>query len=321
MSSPFDAIYAQPAAVRTLQRALQNDRVAASYLFEGPSGVGKERTAIALAETLVTTDEASRRRIRAGAHPDVRVFRPRDEGHRNLQVEYLRNEILPVAQFAPFESERAFLIFPEADVSFPEHHPEAANALLKTLEEPRPRVHFVLLAERPDRLLATIRSRCQRVRFGRLPDEVLARILSEHEVGNTDHEVAVALADGRADRALAAAAGESDALLEHAVRLDDALQTRKPGRLVAMSEELVRTDARRVLEALAIFYRNVAVQNLELPSLSRLDHPAVRKAAERLPAPRAAARVERIQETLDALDWNANPSTTLDGLLYDLAIV
>ena len=182
-TSPFDSIYSQPSAVRTLERALASDRLATAYLFEGPSGVGKERTALALAEALVATDEASRRRLRAGSHPDARVFRPRDEGHRNVQVDYVRSEILPVAQFAPFEAERAFLIFPEADVSFPEHHPEAANALLKTLEEPRPNVHFVLLAERPDRLLATIRSRCQRVRFGRLPDETLARILEEHGGG------------------------------------------------------------------------------------------------------------------------------------------
>ena len=320
MSGPFDEVFAQPTAVRILGRALETGRIAASYLFEGPSGVGKERAALAFAEALVATDEPSRRRIRAGSHPDVRLFRPRDEGHRNVQVDYLRSEILPVAQFAPFESERAFLIFPEADVSFPEQHPESANAILKTLEEPRAGVHFILLSERPDRLLPTIRSRCQSVRFSRLPAEVLKRILTEHGVTPEGRDLAIALANGRADRALEAAqGGQSKELLERAVRLDAVLRTRKPGSLVAMSEQLGRTDLRLVLETLAAFYRDVAACALDLSSPRRLEHEAVTESARDLTAGRAAARVERIHETLDALDWNANPSTTLDSLLYDLA--
>src|SRR5690554_6974860 len=120
-------------------------------------------------------DEGLLERIRRGNHPDVRVFRPRDEGARNLPVEVIREQVLPVAQFAPFEASGAFLIFPEADVSFPEAHPEAANAFLKTLEEPPKGVHFILLAERPDRLLQTTRSRCQRVRFAPLAPDLLER--------------------------------------------------------------------------------------------------------------------------------------------------
>ena len=134
-----------------------------------------------------------------------------------------------------------------------------------------------------------------------------------------DGRLAVALGDGRADRALTA--GQSEELLEHAVRLDESLQGHRPGRLVAMSEELARSEVRPVLETLSIFYRNVAVQSLGLPQLLRLEHEAVIRTAEVLSADRAAARVERIHETLDALDWNANPSTTLDGLLYDLAAI
>ncbi|MET0386942.1 MAG: AAA family ATPase, partial [Polyangiales bacterium] len=184
----FAHIAEQEGAVRVLQHALDHDRVAHAYLFEGPSGVGKERVAIALACTLLcrtarsgqTCECNTCQRVRAGNHPDVRVFRPRDEGDRNLQVELIRSELLPFTKFAPFEAEAACVIFPEADVSFPVHHAEAANALLKTLEEPRPRVTFLLLSERPDRLLPTIRSRCQRVRFRPLGAAALERILREH---------------------------------------------------------------------------------------------------------------------------------------------
>jgi DNA polymerase-3 subunit delta' len=322
----FDAILAQPVAVRVLRRAIETDRVASSYLFEGPSGVGKEKAAMALATILTEADrdEALARRVEHGTHPDVRVFRPRDEGDRNIQVDFLRNEILPFAQFAPFEAPRAVLVFPEADVSFQDQHPESANAILKTLEEPRPRVHFVLLAERPDRLLPTIRSRCQNLRFGRLPAEALRSILAANDVPESERDAAVALADGRADRALALSKdGRGAALLETAIAVDECLAAKKPGSLVDMSEKLVRGESLDLaLETLSTFYRDVAASALGLPDDAlhfRNGADAIRKRAGSLGASGAAARVERIKGTLEGFDWNANPSIAIDGLLFDLA--
>ncbi len=320
--TPFDAIMAQPSAVRILKRAVSSERMASSYLFEGPSGVGKERTALALAEAVLKPDPTAARRIRSGAHPDVRFFRPRDEGNRNIQVESLRSEILPVTQFAPFEASHSFLIFPEADVSFPEQHPEAANALLKTIEEPRPNVHFILLAERPQRLLRTIRSRCQAVRFGRLPPAVLERVLEEAGVAPAERPPAIALADGRADRALALAQeGRGAELLELAGRVDTAVGARRPGSLVELAERLSkREDLALVLETLTLFYRDVAASGLGLRRDElRMSEAVVRQTAASLGPARAAARAERIRETLDALEWNTQPATALDGLLFDLS--
>jgi DNA polymerase III subunit delta' len=326
VSDPFDAILAQPGPVRVLRHAIANDRVASSYLFEGPSGVGKERAALALASVLTGADrdEVLARRIEHGAHPDVRVFRPRDEGDRNIQVEFLRNEILPFAQFAPFEAPRAVLIFPEADVSFQDQHPESANAILKTLEEPRPRVHFVLLAERPDRLLPTIRSRCQNLRFGRLPSEALREILARHEIPESERDAAVALADGRADRALELSKdGRGAALLEAAIAVDACLADKKPGSILDMSERLVKGESLDLsLETLSTFYRDVAAASLGLPDEAlhfRNGAEAIRKRASELGARGAAARVERIRGTLEGFEWNANASIAIDGLLFDLA--
>ena len=163
----FAGIAAQEQALAILRHALDHDRVAHAYLFEGPSGVGKERAARALATALLCRTARSGaacscstcQRIAAGNHPDLRVFRPRDEGDRNLQVEYLRSEILPLTKFAPFEGRAAFFIFPEADLSFPEQHAEAANAMLKTLEEPPATTLIVLVTSQPYALLETIRSR------------------------------------------------------------------------------------------------------------------------------------------------------------------
>jgi DNA polymerase-3 subunit delta' len=303
---PFGAIVAQEQAIALLRAAVAGDRVASAYLFEGPSGVGKQKAALALAQAVIgaqTPDEKRAevlRRIAAGTHPDVRVFPPREGGDRNIPIATVREQILPFAQFAPFEAASAFLIFPEADVSFPNHHPESANALLKTLEEPRPGVHFVLLSERPDRLLITIRSRCQRVRFGRLPPAALEALLAAAGVQG-DRSAAIALADGRADRALAlAAVGAADALLESALRIDEVAQRSVPWEIVALADELAReADVPAVLSALATFYRDVAAAALGAPESTlafRHRSERIRERAASIGAARAARACERIRQ-------------------------
>lgn len=324
-------IHGQNPAMQVLGRALATDRLAHSYLFEGPSGVGKQRAALALGLAALCPNAPKKgcgtcsvcTRILGGNHPDVRVFRPRDEGARNLSVETVRETVLPVAQFAPFEGKTAFLIFPDADVSFPEVHPEAANALLKTLEEPRPRVHFVLIAERPDRLLVTIRSRCQRVRFGRLPQLVLEHVLENAGVPQAEWETAIALADGRADRALSLVQdGRGKALLERALHIDATLERGATGRLIELSEQLAKAeDLGLVVGMLSIFYRDVAAAALGMPpsSLSlQNQRDRIAEQAQKLGAARSSARVQKLGELAELFQRNANPQITLDSLLLEL---
>lgn len=322
VADPLSEVRAQDHAIGILRAALARNKLASAYLFEGPRGVGKTLAARALART-VLLETASvpaeiDRRIQQSAHPDVRVFPPRAEGDRNLQVAVVRSEILPIVQFAPFESTHAFLIFPEADVSFPEAHPEAANAMLKTIEEPRPGVHFILLAERPDRLLATIRSRCQRVRFSRLPDEVVESVLIA--AGTPEHErrAAIALAAGSADLALEIAS-IADTLLALALRADEAAASGRPGAIVLAAEELARFEpVDRALEALAIYYRDVAAAALGRPDAAlSFRHRAaeIRSRAETLGAARAARAAELLRELDEQLDQNANREIAIGAVL------
>ncbi len=322
--SALDAVRAQEGAVRSLLRAREHGRVASAYIFDGPSGVGKARAAIAFATDVVSGgDPHIADRIESEAHPDVRVFRPRDEGKRNIQVEVLRNEILPLAQFAPFEATSTFFIFPEADVSFPVFQPEAANALLKTLEEPRPNVHFILTSERPDSLLPTIRSRCQRVRFARLPKAVLTDILKAEGVPEPSIASAVALSGGRADVALALATdGAVDALTDLMISVDDAVRGSGPGALVELSDQLVRReDLDLALLTLQAFYRDIAVASLgaapgQLGFATRSEELQERMSSVSTSA--AAARVSLIHECVQAMQQNANRQVALDSLLFGL---
>jgi DNA polymerase-3 subunit delta' len=328
----WNGIAAQEGALRVLSHALTRDRLAHAYLFEGPSGVGKERVAIGLASALLCRKARTGEscvcstcdRIRAGNHPDVRVFRPRDEGDRNLQVELIRSELLPFTKFAPFEGEAACVIFPEADVSFPIHHAEAANALLKTLAEPRPRVTFLLLSERPDRLLPTIRSRCQRVRFRPLPTAALESIMQAHDVPEAVRAPAMALSQGRADRALALSADSLvEKLIELVLRVDTAVATAKPGDLLDLAHELADSDQLELLlSALSLFYRDVAHIALHTPEPSlSFPHllPVLSTRAEQIGALQCAERVAAIAAAGEAIDRNANAEIALDSLLFGFA--
>ncbi len=326
---PFEDVLAQTGAIDTLTRALERDRLAHAYLFEGPSGVGKQKTALALACALLCPEQKRRgcgvcsvcQRVLANKHPDVRLFAPRDEGNRNIQVELVREEILPFAKFAPFEAKAACAIFPEADVSFPLQHAEAANALLKTLEEPRAPVTFILLSERPDRLLSTIRSRCQPVRFAPLPGSVLRGILQQRGVEESAQDAAIGLAFGRADRAISLAEeGRAQSLLDFALRIDQAVQGRQSGTILDLASELAGSDDRgMLLDTLALFYRDVATAavlgeaaELSFPHRTTLIHERGRT----LGGKRAAEQQRAIEKACDAMERNANAEVSLDALLF-----
>jgi DNA polymerase-3 subunit delta' len=305
-------------------RAREQGRLASPYLFDGPSGVGKELAAVSFAIDVISQgDPRVIARVRAGSHPDVRVFRPRDEGKRNIQVEVLRSEILPLAQFAPFEAASTFFVFPEADVSFPDFQPEAANALLKTLEEPRPNVHFILTSERPESLLPTIRSRCQRIRFSRLPSDVLRDILQGQGVPDQAIAPAIVLSTGRADVALALARdGAVEELTDLVMSIDDAVRDAGPGTLVDLAEQLaLRGDLELALLTLQTFYRDLSVWRLGLPASeigfsTRIDE--IRQRATTITASAAAARVSLIHECVCSMRENANRQMALDSLLFDI---
>jgi DNA polymerase-3 subunit delta' len=132
-------------------------RPAHAYLLVGPRGSGAEELARDLAAALVAPDdERAFALIHRGLHPDVVEFEP---VARTYSVrDDVRPRILPEAHRSPIEGERKVLVLYEAD-----RLEDAANALLKTLEEPPARTHFVLVASSPDLVLETVRSRCRRI--------------------------------------------------------------------------------------------------------------------------------------------------------------
>jgi DNA polymerase III subunit delta' len=176
-STALPGIDAHPHARAVLTPALPPEgRPSHAYLFHGPSGTGKRTVARAFAAALLTDGArdpgAVAERIRRGTHPDLTWVTP--SGAAEMLVVDIEEPVVAAAARTPFESSRRVFVIEGADAM----NDQAANRMLKTLEEPPSFVHLVLLADRREDVLPTIASRCQHVRFDPLPSASIAARLS-----------------------------------------------------------------------------------------------------------------------------------------------
>lgn len=318
----FSSILGQPAAVQTLRRALSSGRVHHAYRFEGPAGVGKKLTTIAFAQSLLCTASVDGEGCGACAackraatlapeapeaplHPDfiwVRrgLYPPpflTSKEATGISVEQIRKVVLGRTGYGAHEGHALIVFIEDAE----ELTVSAANALLKTLEEPGPHVHFVLHTSRPHRLLDTLRSRTLAVRFGPLPDDVVKTLLTSH---GFDQRYA-AQAEGSVERALQLANSETaERTRQWTAAFDRALRAPHLGPGLELAKDLPK--GRHEVAALLSGYA------LELAT--RVRNPAVDDAEKTA----VARRFEKLGSALTAIEQNVNPSLTLEALLVEL---
>ncbi len=191
----------QPGARAALAAALRRGP-AHAYSFVGPAGSGKAAAARAFAAELLAAGAAdpgeARRRALAdpSPHPDLSWLRP--PGNQHL-VEDVRTDVIGAVAYRPFEGETRVFVIEAADAMAE----ESQNALLKTLEEPPPYAHLILITAEPASLLETVRSRLTSIRFAPLPSESLQRRLAADLPGHSPEELTAlaALAGGDLGRA------------------------------------------------------------------------------------------------------------------------
>ncbi len=273
----FEQLLGQDIARTTLLRALSAGKLHHAYRFEGPAGVGKETAAFLLAQALVCESPQSdggcgrcspcRRAVtlaeddpRVPQHPDVvlvgrGVYPPTLLGGASeatgISVEQIRRIVLARLGYPPHEGRALVFIIRAAD----ELTVSAANALLKTLEEPGKNTHFILLTARPMRLLDTIRSRTLALRFGPLAEHAMTQLL-EREGLPLD---VLPFAQGSLARARVLAHPEArEAREAFLTGLDRALGASHPQAALRFAEE--RPDARDELIELLSYVASAFAQ-------------------------------------------------------------
>ena len=208
MSDAFENVLGQPKVREFLRAAVAQDKVSHAYLFTGPAGSNKTTAAYAFAQAVLCPKGASGprggncgacdacRRIMRRKHPDVRWFSP--EGAGGYLVDQIR-DIVADASFAPIQARRKVYILDRVDLL----GVQAANAFLKTLEEPPEGVVMVLLGRTRESVLPTIVSRCQVVPFRSIPASEAAGIVVQNSGAGPDQaRMALAACDGSITRAV-----------------------------------------------------------------------------------------------------------------------
>ena len=236
-----------PHARMVLGSALRSGTPSHAYLFHGPPGTGKRAAARALAAELLAEGSPDpdnvRVRVAHGSHPDLTWVVP--TGAHVMRVDDVEEPVVGAATRTPFESRKRVFVLERVDTM----NDEVANRLLKTLEEPPPFVHLILLTSALGRVIETVISRCQLVRFDPLS---AAHLRDELEAEGTPPDRAaacarLALGNGERARFLASADGEAlrgevEAWVRHALGGEDTAAD-EPWRQILARAESARAAA------------------------------------------------------------------------------
>ena len=276
---------------------------AGSYLFHGPRSVGKATAALDMAHTLAChhPDAASAaacpigRQIQSGNYPDLHVLRP--EAKPSITIEQVRR-LLEKLALRPYYPDRTRLALVD-DAS--QLTLEAANALLKAVEEPPAGTVFVFVAEQPEGLLGTIRSRCTPIYFVAPATNEVARYLAQHYQLPADTAVALAVAGATPGAAISLAANP-EALAAHRQLAQDATDT------------LTQSKFHRLLLA-----GRLATAGTDLVAFTRLLHDATRRRllTEATSSP-AAHQLQALEQFRRHLAAGLAPRPALEHLMLEL---
>ncbi len=191
----FEGIFGQPKVREFFRATISSGRVTHAYLFTGPAGSNKTAAAYAFAQAIICEKHGCKecddcKRIERKHHPDVRFYAP--EGVHGYLVDQIR-DIVADSMLAPIRAKRKVYILDRVDLL----GTQAANAFLKTLEEPPEGVIFILLGRTREAVLPTIVSRCQVVPFRHIPATQAAGIVSQNTGVSLEYaRIAIEACDG-----------------------------------------------------------------------------------------------------------------------------
>ena len=312
----FESLKGQDSAVSYLKASLRNNRISHSYIFSGPDGVGKRLAAINFAKAL-NCDSAisgspcdqcsSCKKINSLSHPDIFTLKPKEEG-ASIKIEDVRALIKDV-YLKPFEARKKVYIIEGAE--YMKH--EAANALLKTLEEPPADSVIILLTENIKSLFHTIVSRCQVVKFFPLKLKEIEQILiREHSLSQADAHTLSHLSGGRLGDALKFK--EEDIFTKRSLLINKILSG---SRADFDFDDIPKEDIRIYLDMILAWYSDIlnmkaGVPDYMLVNIDKID--SISNEAGRLSFEHIENMINSVISTIMNIDQNANQKLAMSVL-------
>jgi len=308
-----------------LSGALESNRVAQAYLFYGPEGVGKSKMAEVLMRRLVCRapelDEPCGacpdcRMFEAGTHPDVhRVGNPDD---KSLGIDAVRR-LQGVLSYTPYGRTHVTYVAPADRLTL-----QAANAFLKTLEEPPGRAVFILVSAYPERIPPTVLSRCVRIPFRHLSSEEIIGSLGTMGYMGPEVRTAAAFAEGNLAKAVELVSGAwSPQVRDEVISLAKRARSLGTVEVAALAQEMAsRAVLEERLRMLAAWYRDLLMwletaDEVLVVNADRLSE--IRSAAQGYSARELVQIITRIENALQRLEGNGNPRLIAEVLLLGLA--
>jgi len=344
----FSKLIGNDEVKESLQRFLSNGRLPGSLLFTGEEGIGKKLFALELAKALncrarqgvEACDECSsckrianssfpafgnpdddKERMIWSEHADLAMVRPYKQIIRVRPMRELERE----ANFRPFEGAARIFIVEDAEYM----NDQAANALLKTLEEPPATTHLILTTANPTALLATIRSRCQIIRFAPIPAAKIETFLVETK-GMTapDAHLLAQTSRGSFGRALASDVEtyreRRDSMMTVLTALTltgDRVQLLRSAEVLAAAKD--RDEYEQLLDVLETLIRDAWALHLGMSKEGIVNNDLLtelRKIADELRSQDAASWLRQIEELRGTLEVNINRKIASDALLLSMAL-
>ncbi len=266
---PFHTIIGHRSTIDSLQRAVTRQRLAHAYLFHGEEAIGKRTTALCFTQALLCEQASSEagvdacgscrscHHIEARTHPDYFVIEPdRELATPQIKIEQIR-EIEQQIMYRPLVGERKICMIDDAD----RMTIGAANALLKTLEEPPDHSLFLLISSRPASLPATIRSRCQSLRFATSArTDVEAALILKREMAPADARFLAVFSEGRLGEALSTDLKTVRAQQQELIELVSPTSLRSITNVLTAAESLAKADrAAETLSWIARWIRDLVI--------------------------------------------------------------
>ena len=327
----FESIIDQRAPLEILTTFIRQGNIPHALLFYGINGVGKRAAANLFSMALNCRGKHSGstqsdipcgvcrscRKIESGNHPDVITIRPSGSFIRIAQI----RELLETLSLKPYEAKIRAVVISDAHAM----NPEAANALLKMLEEPPDRTIFILTTEQLFDLLPTVVSRCQQIRFRPVSRESLKRLLMEEHCLTPDTaQIIAAMANGSHTKAVQMSQGgwirKRDWLISEMASL-----TVKPMGLRMVFAEKLSKDKAALMDSLDImttWLRDLLIYKFSPQKITNIDLAhRIKSASGRFSADALLLKIKHIQQTQRDVRANANLRLALDTLVVRLAQV